>query len=95
MKSFKLCKVKSAKDMELINKIQGIDTSQSSEPSKIVFTLAKRLLKLGYIIDLDNCNSSSELSDNLNNLDIDVIGTIPNRKEMHKVVIGKTEENEK
>jgi hypothetical protein len=41
--------------------IHGIDISQCSSPSKIVFTSAEQHLKQGYIIVSDNYYSSPEL----------------------------------
>jgi hypothetical protein len=52
-----------------------------------VFILAERLLKMGYIIGVDNYYSIPELFHFLND---NVTGTvIPNRKELPKDVMGK------
>jgi hypothetical protein len=76
MESFKLCEAKTGyawnmlwytgKDTELKNEVLGIDTSHYSKPSKIVFTLAEKLNRQGYMIGLDNYCSSPELFDMLN-----------------------------
>jgi hypothetical protein len=73
------------KDTKLISKVHGIDMSQSSKPSKAVFTLADRLLKLSYILGLDNYYRSQELLDVLN--DLDTADVRPNRK-LPKGVMG-------
>jgi hypothetical protein len=63
------------KDTELKNEVLGIDISHYSKPLKIVFTPAEKLLRHGYITGLDNYCSSPELSDILNELETDTVGT--------------------
>jgi hypothetical protein len=68
VESFNLCKVETGyvwnmlwytrKDTELKNEVLGISISHYSKPSKVVFTLAEKLLIQAFIIGLDNYYSN-------------------------------------
>ena len=100
MESYKLAEAKTGyvynmlwytgKDTQLKTEIHGIDISNCTKPTRVVFTLAENLLKQGYAIALDNYYCSPELFDLLNKLDTDAFGTVrSNRKGLPKHVMSK------
>jgi hypothetical protein len=77
-------------DTELKKQVHGINISHYSKPSKIVFILAEKLLRQGYIIGLDNHYSSPELFYMLNELETGAVRTArSNRKGLLRDIMGR------
>ena len=100
MESYKLCEAQTGyvwsmlwytgATTQLKDEVHGVDISSFTKPSKIVCTLAERLLKQGYLITMDNYYSSPELFDFLNEMETDAVGTVrSNRKGLPKEVVEK------
>jgi hypothetical protein len=77
------------KDTELKEKVL-VNISHYSKPSKIVFTLSKKLLRQDYIIRLDSYYGSPEIFGMLNSLETGAVGTVrSNRKGLPRDIMGK------
>jgi hypothetical protein len=77
------------KGTELKGEVLGIDISHYYKPSKIVFTLAVKLLRHGYIIELANYYSSPKLFVMLNVLETDAVTTVRSNRKGLQDVMGK------